>query len=132
MVETADQDGTGKDAGGRWGRTPFEPHDLKNEYGTSDGHTSDRLDVTCPACEKEWYPVSSCCVKRGSRIASPFCPECGTDFRADEEDVKAIQSVRLEVRTGAAREELREFIGENPEVGLAEEATIYREVTDGD
>lgn len=67
------------DDGGRFGRTPYRPEDLKAEWPTTD---SGRLAVTCPSCKREWYPSSKCCVDRYA--GDPFCPDCGTDFRALE------------------------------------------------
>lgn len=66
------------DDGGRFGRTPYKPQDLIDEYGVTD---SGLLDVTCPGCEKQYYPASKCCVDRYA--GDPFCPECGTDFRVE-------------------------------------------------
>ena len=72
------------DSGGRWGRTPYRPEDLKEQYGTTE---SGRLDVTCPGCFRDFYPTPKCCVNRYA--GDPFCPDCGTDFRtADPEEVR--------------------------------------------
>lgn len=115
------------EAGGRWDRTPFRPEDLREQYGTTE---RGRLTVTCPGCGKEWYPVDSCCIKGGSRTASPFCPECGTDFRASEENVETHQLVQARARTEGAAEKLREFIETTPEVSMVGEKTVHREVSE--
>lgn len=76
MTNETSVSGSEQEEGGRWGRTPYLPEDLKEEYPITD---SGRLRVTCPGCFKEWYPTSKCCVDRYA--GSPFCPDCGTDFR---------------------------------------------------
>lgn len=115
------------DQTGRWGRTPYEPEDLIEQYGTDDRGTATRLNVTCPACEQEWHPLASCCVKSGSRTASPFCPDCGTDFRADPEHIVTIDRLTVDAHTDAAREALIEAIRENPGLDLANQKSRYSE-----
>lgn len=112
------------ESGGRWGRTPYRPEDLREQYGTTD---SGRLDVTCPGCGRKFYPVDSCCIKGGSRTASPFCPNCGVDFRADEESVEANQIVNARARTDDAAEKLRAFIKETAGISMVDEKTVHRE-----
>lgn len=81
--------GSDSNDGGRFGRQPHRPEELKAEYGTVE---SGRLDVTCPGCGRDFYPTSKCCVDRYA--GSPFCPDCGTDFRHDATEDLQI-SVRL-------------------------------------
>lgn len=113
-----------EDTGGRWGRTPYRPEDLQDEYGTTD---SGRLKITCPGCGNDYYPVATCCVKKGSRTASPFCPNCGVDFRASENDVVKLQCIRTECKSSEAAGALREFINERPDIEITGETVNYRE-----
>lgn len=115
------------EAGGRWGRTPFRPDDLREQYGTTD---SGRLDVTCPGCGRDFYPVANCCIKGGSRTADPFCPDCGTDFRASEENIETHQLVQARAGTEEAVKKLRAVIEETPGIRMVGETTVVGEVTE--
>lgn len=111
--------------GGRFGRTPFRPDDLKEQYGTTD---SGRLEVECPGCGRDYYPSSTCCVQR--RAGSPFCPDCGIDFRASEDDIQEKYSFQAEALTDESAEMLREFIEDEMKLNLVGEKTVLVEKTD--
>jgi len=114
---------TKESEGGRWGRTPYKPEDLKAEYGMNE--QGKRLSVICPGCGNDWYPSPKCCVDRYAGDA--FCPQCGTDFRADPEDVHRFTSLKIESRTDDAAESLREFVAETDGLEIGRESEFYRE-----
>lgn len=128
---TDSHNSSGTDYGGRWGRAPFKPDDLKAQFGTVDDSVSDRLDVTCPGCGKNWYPVSSCCIKGGGRTSSPFCPECGTDFRADTDAVMKVTHTRVSAQTDDALDKLHQCIRATSGLSIDNEVGVYRE-TEGE
>jgi hypothetical protein len=127
MTSEQSASGTDQEEGGRWGRTPFLPEELKAQFGTSDGHTASRLDVTCSGCGIDFYPVASCCVKSGPRAADPFCPNCGVDFRLSEDEIERLVRMKATVRTKEAVDQLRDFVEGHAGIELSEGTTIYQQ-----
>lgn len=111
--------------GGRWGRTPYRPEDLKAEYELNE--SGKRLAVTCPGCGEDWYPLPTCCVRSGSRTSSPFCQHCGVDFRADPEDVTEYQRLNVAVRDGWGAEKIRQLVASTDGLSIDGESTFFRE-----
>lgn len=118
-------DSGNESAGGRWGRAPYEPEDLKEEYGTND--SGSRLAVTCPGCGNDWYPLATCCVRRGNRSASPFCQQCGVDFRADPEDVNELLRLKVAALNDDSAEAVRELVERQDGLTIDGESMFYRE-----
>lgn len=118
-------DSTEQTGGGRWGRFPYKPEDLKEEYGTNESGA--RLTVICPGCGNGWYPVATCCVRNGNRTASPFCQYCGVDFRADPEDVDELRRLKVSARDDESGEPVRELVERCEGLVLDGESTFFRE-----
>lgn len=116
------------DSGGRWGKTPFKPEELKKIYGTNKADT--RLNITCPACEKDWYPVATCCVKSGPRCASPFCPDCGVDFRLNDDEISSVKRLDIDIKTNKAGGWVRKVVNSMPFVEVIDERIIHKEKND--
>lgn len=115
--------------GGRFGRTPYKPEVLEEEYGTTE---SGRLEVTCPGCGEEWYPTTMCCIDRYA--GSPHCPQCGTDFRCEEKvwepSVKFLPANKVPYANSSDDvteevRELEELIDDLPEESEAVRAKFY-------
>lgn len=108
--------------GGRFGRTPYQPDDLTAQYATTD---SGRLHVTCSGCGREWYPSPLCCVHR--RAGTPFCPDCGTDFRVGDATHETHYQVHVTAQTDTAATALHTFITDHDDLTLVSRDPIRRD-----
>lgn len=127
-MSDSNNDGMEHDDGGRWGRFPYKPENLKEEYGTNE--SGSRLTVICPGCGNDWYPLATCCVRKGDRASSPFCQYCGVDFRAYPEDVNELRRLNVSARDDESAESIRELIERCESLVLDGESTFFREDED--